>query len=195
MFGTRSRELQVAKTPHEGSRGRRVALRRKAVMSQWVGANHHTYVPCVLLASHLTCLKSIFMINLRSRGSFISTDRQFSRKSRSRERDGYQPTAKRKRATIVGLMKEAFMSCKSFHLVYQDEKNTRVVMDIILKHGIKAKRREHVCGPSKTYVRLRLIHKIFKELWTNGELHELTSIQLTRPPWLSSSCLSSLLSL
>ena len=82
-------------------------------------------------------------------------------------------------------MKEAFMSHKRFHLVYEDEKNTTVVVNIILKHEIKAKRREHICGPSKTYIQLRLTHKsqayIFKELWTNGELHELASIQFTRP--------------
>jgi len=41
------------------------------------------------------------------------------------------------------------MSRKRFHLVYEDEKNTTVVMDIILKHRIKAeakRREEHVCG-------------------------------------------------
>ena len=95
-----------------------------------------------MLFRSFTRLKSIFMIDLRSRGSFISTDRQFSRKIRPRERDGYQSTAKTRRANIVSLMKGAFMSRKIFHLVHEDEKSTRVVMDIILKHGIKAKRRD-----------------------------------------------------
>jgi len=96
----------------------------------------------------------MFMIDLCSGVSLISIDRQFSRKSRSRERDGYKFTAKAKGAehksnershgiigTELAIMK---MSRKKFHLVYEDERDTTVVMDIILKYGIKAeaKRRE-----------------------------------------------------
>jgi len=59
-------------------------------------------------------------------------------------------------------------------------------METILKHGIKANRRddrtkqnEHstpdtVTNPQKSH--------IFKELWTNGKLHELASILFTCSP-------------